>query len=170
MKIRLQYGKNGLDLNVDSPHITVIEPKFVPGLPDERSAFHAAVRRPIESPPLRDQIKASDRVAIVIPDITRPLPTERILPWVFEELGHVPAGNFVIINGTGSHRVNTPAELAAMCGADVAAKYQIVNHNSLDPQTLQQAGSGEDGQPIFYNREYCQADKRIVLNEQPVAP
>ena len=163
MKIRLQYGKNGLDLNVDSPHITVIEPKFVPGLPDERSAFHAAVRRPIESPPLRDQIKASDRVAIVIPDITRPLPTERILPWVFEELGHVPAGNFVIINGTGSHRVNTPAELAAMCGADVAAKYQIVNHNSLDPQTLQQAGSGEDGQPIFYNREYCQADKRIVM-------
>lgn len=163
MKIHLQYGKDGLDLNIDASHVTVIEPQFVPGLPDERAAFQEAVRRPIESSPLRDQIKATDKVAVVIPDITRPLPTERILPWVFEELSHIPAANFVIINGTGSHRVNTPAELAMMCGAEVAAKYQIVNHNSLDPQTLQQAGIGEDGQPIFYNREYCQADKRIVM-------
>ncbi|MDB5341602.1 MAG: hypothetical protein JWN70_7221 [Planctomycetaceae bacterium] len=163
MKIHLQYGKDGLDLDVESPHVTVIEPKFMAGLPDERAAFQDAVRQPIESRPLREQINASDTVAVVIPDITRPLPTERILPWVFEELSHVPAANFVIINGTGSHRVNTPAELAVMCGADVASKYKIVNHNSLDPQTLKQAGTGEDGQPIFYNKEYCEADKRIVM-------
>ena len=163
MKIHLQYGKDGLELDVAASCVTVIEPKFAAGLADERAEFQAAVRRPIDCQPLRDQIKASDSVAIVIPDITRPLPTERILPWVFEELGHVPAANFVIINGTGSHRVNTPAELALMCGAAVASQYKIVNHNSLDPQTLQQAGVGEDGQPIFYNREYCEADKRIVM-------
>ena len=163
MKIHLQYGKDGLDLELDAPNVTVIQPKFTAGLPDERTAFQAAVRQPIECRPLREQIKSTDSVAIVIPDITRPLPTERILPWVFEELSHVPARNFVIINGTGSHRVNTPDELAVMCGAEVASKYKIVNHNSLDPQTLQQAGIGEDGQPIFYNREYCQADKRIVM-------
>lgn len=163
MKIHLQYGKDGLDLDVESPHVTVIEPKFTAGLPDERAAFQEAVRQPIDCRPLREQIKASDTVAVVIPDITRPLPTERILPWVFEELSHVPAANFVIINGTGSHRVNTPAELAVMCGADVASKYKIVNHNSLDPETLQQAGTGEDGQPIFYNKDYCAADKRIVM-------
>lgn len=163
MKIHLQYGKDGLDLELDAPNVTVIQPKFTAGLPDERTAFQAAVGQPIECRPLREQIKSTDSVAIVIPDITRPLPTERILPWVFEELSHVPARNFVIINGTGSHRVNTPDELAVMCGAEVASKYKIVNHNSLDPQTLQQAGIGEDGQPIYYNREYCQADKRIVM-------
>jgi lactate racemase len=163
MKIRLQYGKDGLDLEVNAPNVTVIEPRFMPGLPDEQAAFQEAARNPINCKPLREQIKATDRVAVVIPDITRPLPTERLLPWVFAELSHVPAQNFVIINGTGSHRANTSDELAVMCGADVAKKYQIVNHNGHDPNTMQQAGVGEDGQPIFYNREYCQADKRIVL-------
>ena len=163
MKIHLHYGKDGLDLEVDAPNVTVIEPKFMDGLPDEPAAFQDAVRNPIDCKPLREQIKATDMVAVVIPDITRPMPTERILPWVFAELSHVPAENFVIINGTGSHRVNTLDELAAICGADVVKKYKIVNHNSLDPHTLKQAGIGEDGQPIFYNKEYCEADKRIVM-------
>jgi len=163
MKIHLHYGKDGLDLNIDAPNVTVIEPRFQNGIADEPAGFREAVRNPIGSKPLKELIKATDKVAVVIPDITRPLPTERILPWVFEELSHVPAANFTIINGTGSHRVNTPEELAVMCGADVAKKYKIVNHNSLDPQTLKQAGVGEDGQPVFYNKEYCEADKRIVM-------
>lgn len=163
MKIHLQYGNDGLDLNVGSSDVTVIEPKFLAGLPDEPTAFQHAVRNPIDCRPLRELIKATDRVAVVIPDITRPLPTERILPWLFAELSHVPAQNFTIINGTGSHRSNTPDELAAMCGTEVARKYKIVNHISQDPDTLQQAGLGEDGQPIYYNKEYCQADKRIVM-------
>ena len=41
---------------------------------------------------------------VVIPDITRPLPSDRLLPWLFEELSHVPAENVTIVNGTGSHR------------------------------------------------------------------
>lgn len=163
MKIPLHYGVDGLTLDVDSSHVTVIEPRFVAGLPDELAAFQDAVRRPIDSKPLREQITSADNVAVVIPDITRPLPTDRILPWLFAELSHVPAKNFVIVNGTGSHRANTPDELTAMCGADVAKKYQIVNHNSHDPAAMKQAGLGDDGQPIFYNKEYCEADKRIVM-------
>jgi nickel-dependent lactate racemase len=163
MRIRLQYGTGGLDLTVGAPDMTVIEPRFVPGLADEAAAFQEAVRHPIDSAPLREQVAGTDSVAVVIPDITRPLPTERLLPWLFAELGHVPPRNFVIINGTGSHRVNSLAELAAMCGADVAREYRIVNHDAFDPRSLQLAGTGDDGQPVFYNREYCQADKRVVL-------
>ncbi|MFN8001636.1 MAG: lactate racemase domain-containing protein [Acidobacteriota bacterium] len=108
-------------------------------------------------------INASDRVAVVIPDITRPLPNDRLLPWLFAELAHVPTENFVIINGTGSHRVNTPEELAGMVGAAVFGKYKIVNHNSHDPETLKFAGKTPDGRSVYYNREYVEADKRIVL-------
>jgi len=163
MKIHLQYGREGLHLETDSKNVTVLAPEFLDGIADEAAGFRAAVREPINCKPLKSLIKASDKVAIVIPDITRPLPTERLLPWIFAELDHVPAKNFVIINGTGSHRVNTEPELAAMCGAEVAAKYTIVNHNSLDPATLKHAGTGEDGQPVLMNREYVEADKRIVM-------
>ncbi|HWA99467.1 MAG TPA: lactate racemase domain-containing protein, partial [Pirellulales bacterium] len=163
MKTYLPYGNERLELELDATNVTVIEPRFLPGLADEAVAFEQAVRNPIGCRPLRETILASDQVAVVIPDITRPLPTERLLPWLFAELGHVPADHFVIVNGTGSHRANTPAELAAMCGAKVAQRYQIVNHDAHDRQSLEQAGVGEDGQPVFYNRQYCQADKRIVL-------
>jgi nickel-dependent lactate racemase len=162
-RVRLQYGTEGLDLAVDAPRVTVVEPQYVKGLPDEPAAFREAVRNPIAARPLREVVGAGDRVAVVIPDITRPLPSERLLPWLFEELGHVPAANFTIVNGTGSHRANTPAELERMVGRDVARAYRVVNHNAHDPASLAVAGRTKDGRTVSMNREYVEADKRIVL-------
>lgn len=162
-RIRLQYGTEGLELEVDAPSVTVVEPQYVPGLPDEAAAFREAVRAPIGRPPLRDLVRPGERVAVVIPDITRPLPSDRLLPWLFEELSHVPAGNFVIVNGTGSHRANTPAELERMVGARVARAYRIVNHDAHDSSTHERAGTTKDGRPVYMNREYVRADRRIVL-------
>ncbi len=163
MKVHLQYGKDGLETEIHSDHVTVVTPRFVPGLPDEAAAFREAVRQPIGTPPLREMVRATDRVAVVIPDITRPLPTERLLPWLFAELDHVPADQFTIVNGTGSHRDNTPPELAAMVGAEVLARYRVVNHTAHDPATLLPAGIAADGQPVLMNRDYVLADRRIVL-------
>src|SRR5215475_1898500 len=153
MLIHLQYGKDGLEIEIPSNNVTTLVPRFIPGLPDESAAFRAAVRDPINSKPLRELIGANDRVAVVIPDITRPLPSDRLLSWLFTELDHVPAENFVIVNGTGSHRVNTPEELAAMVGGEIAKRYKIVNHNSHDPATLAFACKTGDGRDVFFNRE-----------------
>jgi len=131
-RIVLQYGRTGLEFELPDENLTVVEPRFVPGVADEAAAFRAAVRTPIGRPPLRELVRASDRVAVVIPDHTRPLPRERLLPWLFAELEHVPAKNFVIINGTGSHRANTPAELRQMVGDGVFDRFRIVNHDSRD--------------------------------------
>ncbi|MDP9365509.1 MAG: nickel-dependent lactate racemase, partial [Chloroflexota bacterium] len=100
---------------------------------------------------------------VVIPDITRPLPTDRLLPWIFAELAHVPAANVVVINGTGSHRANTPDELRAMVGAEVLKRYRVVNHDAHDAGTLATAGSTSDGLPVAMARDYVEADRRIVL-------
>src|SRR4051812_19749750 len=125
MKVSVQFGKTGLDVEIPSKRVTVVEPIFLPGLPDEAAGFRQAVERPINSKPLAELIKATDRVAIVIPDHTRPLPRERLLPWLFAALPHVPAKNFVIINGTGTHRANSESELRLMVGDAVVDQYQI---------------------------------------------
>jgi lactate racemase len=163
MKVHLQYGAEGLEVELPSENLTVITPRFLAGLPDERAAFVEAVRAPLDSPPLKELVRASDRVAVVIPDLTRPLPNERMLGWLFEELAHVAAENFTIINGTGSHRVNTDAELISMVGREIFTKYKIVNHNSHEPATMKLAGRTRDGRPVFMNKEYVEADKRLVL-------
>ena len=59
MKVHLQYGRDGLDVEIPGTNVTVIEPRFVPGLPDEAAAFREAVRRPIGAPPLREVVKAA---------------------------------------------------------------------------------------------------------------
>lgn len=162
-RVVLQYGRGGLEVNLPSSRVTVVEPRFVPGLPDEASAFREALRKPIGRPPLREMIHAHERVAIAIPDHTRPLPRERLLPWLFEELAHVPAENVVIVNGTGSHRANTPAEFDEMVGAAVARRYRIVNHDSRDAVTLVEVGCTADGRVVRMNRDYAEADRRIVM-------
>jgi len=162
-KIQLQYGQTGLEITLPSEQVTILEPRFVPGLPDEAAAFREAVRHPIESRPLRDVISAQDRVAIVIADITRPLPSDRLLPWLLEEIAHVPTEQVVIVNGTGSHRVNTPAELERMVGGEILRRFRIVNHNSHDRSTMGLAGRAPDGREILFQRDYLEADKRIVL-------
>jgi len=163
MNIHLQYGTDGIAINLPDANTTVFNPKFLEGLPDEAASFQDAVRNPINAEPLRERIKASDKVAVVIPDLTRPLPTEKLLTWTFAELSHVPVENFTIINGTGSHRINTEAELISMVGADIVKKYKIVNHNSHDAATLKSAGRASDGHEVFFNKEYVEADKRIVM-------
>jgi nickel-dependent lactate racemase len=102
-------------------------------------------------------------VAVVIPDITRPMPTGRLLGWLFEELSHVADKRITIISGTGSHRANTERELISMLGEPIVARYRIVNHSAHDPATLAHAGTASDGRAISLCRQYVEADRRIVL-------
>lgn len=163
MRIHIQYGREGLEIDVPSENVTVLAPKFVEGLPDEEAAFGEAVRNPIGSAPLRELISSNESVAIVIPDITRPLPSDRLLNWLLKEISHVAAERITIVNGTGSHRVNTHEELAGMVGTGILERFRVVNHNSHDPATLKFAGRTIDGRDVYYNREYVEADRRIVL-------
>jgi len=163
MGVHLQYGLHGIDAEIPSSDITLLAPRYLPGLPDEESAFREALRRPIESSPLKEKIHPHERVAIVIPDITRPLPSERLLSWLLADLDHVAPAQITIINGTGSHRVNTDHELAAMVGAGIMERYRVVNHTAHDPARLTSAGRTADGRTVLMNREYVQADRRVVL-------
>jgi nickel-dependent lactate racemase len=163
LETQLQYGRGEMTVEIPSSDVTVLRTKHEGGLPDEAAAFREAVRNPIGGAPLKEVVGATDRVAVVIPDITRPLPSDRLLPWLFEELSHVPPENFTVVNGTGSHRPNTEEELAAMVGRGVVSGYRIVNHDAHDPGTLAFAGRSPEGRDVYMNRGYVEADRRIVL-------
>ena len=163
METQLQYGKGDLGVEIPSSDVTVLAPKTEEGLPDEAAAFREAVRDSIGGRPLREIVGAGETVAVVIPDITRALPRERLLPWLFEELSHVPPENVTIVNGTGSHRANTEEELAAMVGPEVYERYALVNHDADDPATMEYVGESLSGRDLYMNREYVQAERRIVM-------
>lgn len=162
MIVSLPYGSSSVSVTVpdDSDVIGIAEPQ---PLADERAAFLEAVRRPIESVPQREQIAATDSVVIVTSDVTRATPNERLIPWILDEIAHVPAHNITVIIGTGSHRATTPQEMVEMFGAETLARVAVRDHDAHDASSVVQVGTTAAGVPAYLNRAYVQADKRIVV-------
>ena len=165
MRIKLAYGREGLwvDLPDDAP-ITVVEPRFVPGLPDERAALVEALRSPQGTSPLRDLVHPDDTVAVVFSDLTRPMPNDRALPPLLEELAlaGVPDEHIALINALGTHRAQTEDELAALLGSGMVDRYRVVQHDAWDDESLVEVGRNRAGRPVRVNRTYVEASVRIL--------
>ncbi|MDH5173916.1 MAG: nickel-dependent lactate racemase [Elusimicrobiota bacterium] len=160
--IKLAYGKKCLNITLPEEGLTIIEPKFVPGIPDEKKAFVDSLNRPIGSPPLKELIKSKDNVAIVFSDLTRPVPNRRIIPWLLEELSGVSKDRIVLINATGMHRANTIEELTEMLGEEVVRNYRIVNHNAQKKEEMVRLGKTKAGGDIWVNGNYIRAGVKIL--------
>ncbi len=162
MKVRLAYGRDGLEVELPDERTTVIEPTYVPGLPDVNGAILTALRNPIGAPPLRQLVKPTQSVAISVCDITRPMPSNLLLPLLLGELRHVPPENITILIATGTHRANTDAEIARMLGDEIAGKYRVVNHDGFDESALERIGSTKGGIEVRLNRRWVESDIRIT--------
>lgn len=162
MRVKLAYGSQGLWVELPDRNVTVVEPHFVPGLPDERAAVLEALRRPLGAPPLRELVRPDDMVAIVFSDITRPTPNDRLLPPLLEELDFVPREQIVLINALGLHRAETEQELRARLGDEIVDSYSIVQHDGMSAGGLVHLGRTRFGHEIFVNRVYMEASVRIL--------
>src|SRR5690606_7337851 len=126
MQVELAYGKTGLPLTLpDDLNVTVIEPHYVPGVPDPAGLLDRALAAPIGSAPLAERVHSSDRVGIVFSDITRPTPNEIIIPAILRALSHVPDAQITLFNATGTHRPNTYDELRRMLGDGIVERLRI---------------------------------------------
>ncbi len=159
---RVAYGSTRIPLRLDSrlAQWHVVTPAYEPPLPDPHAAFIHACAHPIESPPLRDVVRSSDRVVIVTSDRTRPLPNHLLIPWLLEML---PSPERVtVLIGTGSHRVASEEDIAAAFG-EAAQRVRIVSHDAFDSPNQDRVGEIGPHFPVFLNRAYVNADVRIVL-------
>lgn len=162
MRLRLDYGIDGLEVELPEERVTVIEPAFEPALQDPRAALRAALRAPIGVPPLRMLVRPGQTVAISVCDVTRAQPRREMLEALFEELPIIRPGDVTILVATGTHRANTPAELERMLGRDILGRYRVINHDSREPASLADAGVTSTGVPVRLNRAWLEADVRIT--------
>ena len=148
MQVDLAYGRTGLSVDLPAERTEVIEPTYVPGLPDQSGAVLNAIGNPIGASPLRLMAERRHKVAIAACDITRPMPSATVIPALLRDLSHVPDDQIAIIVATGTHRANTPSELEEMLGADVAQRYRVINHDAFDHRVLTHLGDSPTGIPI----------------------
>ena len=161
MLVSLAYGSSGLAVEVPDD-ATVVEPIEQVPLADEAGAVRDALSAPLSGPALAELVGPGDRVVVVFPDVTRPMPNTTVLPPVLSELERAGAGpdRVELVCATGTHRPGLPAEMAALVGADIVARYRIHQHVADDGDHIR---VGEvDGTPVLLDRRYVEADVRIV--------
>ena len=81
MRIHLDYGRTGLDVNL--PDDRVVGPLAIrpaPPLADPDAALAEALARPIGKPPLAEVARGRRNACVLVCDITRPVPNRLILP------------------------------------------------------------------------------------------
>ena len=162
-EIDVAYGKGSLPLKAD-PSVAeweVIRPVFEAAHPDPAEGFRRAASDPIDAELLSEVAKSSDRVVIVTSDGTRPVPNRQLIPWIIDSLG-VSEDQVTVLIGTGTHRPNTPSEIATMFG-DVAKRVKIVNHDAFDEGRNLKMGVTSSGTDVFLDRAYVEADRKIVV-------
>ena len=163
MRVDLAYGRQGMSVEVPDT-AEVILPVDAPALPDEQGAVRDALARPVTGPSLHDLLGGgfSGRVAVVFPDLTRPMPNRTVLPPLLDELARagVPDERIVLLCATGTHRQATAAEMRGLIGEALTARYRIVDHDAGSDDHVEVGQV--DGVGIALQREYVEADLRIV--------
>jgi nickel-dependent lactate racemase len=109
-------------------------------------------------------VKPGDTVVVVHTDITRATPNDRILPVLLAELeaAGVKRSDITLLNGLGTHRPQTEAELRAMLGEQIVSQYRCLQHDCQDNENLVPLGRTSRGHPVRINRRYLEADVRIL--------
>lgn len=136
---------------------------------DEASVLKEGLAKPIGAPRLREAVKRTDRVLIIIDDGTRTTPIDRILPGVFEELhaGGIKDNQIEFIQGVGTHRPMKPEELQKKLG-QFNGKYKVHEHQYLDYKSLHDFGATQDGTRVTANKKIL--DFNFVMGIGSILP
>jgi nickel-dependent lactate racemase len=163
MRIRLDYGRTGLEFEAPEGATIVESPRPAP-LPDPEGAIRAALLVPIGSPPLAEIARGRKDAVVVISDLTRPVPNGLVLPPVLDTLegAGISRQRIEILVGTGLHRPNTREELVAMTSRAIVDRYRIRNHVARNPDEHRHLGKTSRGTEIWLDRGYLEADLKVV--------
>jgi len=163
MKLNFGFGTSTQEVEVPEKNLMgVLHANEVPlGLTGE-AEVRRALREPIGSPPLREIVKPGEKIAIVTSDVTRPLPTYKIMPALLEELyaAGVRKEDVTLVFALGSHRWQTDEERKKLAGERAFAEIACVDGDSSDCVHM---GTTRAGTPVDIVRTVAQADRRICL-------
>ena len=165
MKIKLDYGKSKLEIEVNDENILhILENKPVKPLADIKKRLVESLRDPIGSPGLEEKIKGKKNICIVISDITRAVPTRLILESILPEIHSygINRDSITILVATGLHRPNEGEELKKLVGEDIFDNYNIVNHMARDKDGCRLIGKTKKGTPIILNSTYLDSDFKML--------
>ena len=163
MKLRFGFGAGFQEVEVPEQNlIGELHANEVPvGLTGE-AEVRRALENPIGSPRLKDIVHPGETVAIITSDVTRPMPTYKVMPALLDELyaGGVDPKDITLVFALGSHRKQSDEEKRKLAGERAWNEIRCVDS---DPEDCISYGMTSRGTPVDITRVVAEADRRICL-------
>ena len=165
-EFHLQYGRGEVRFVLPKEQIYLeIVGKDYPAVRDIPGAIRSALERPVDSPPLKELLRPTDKVAISVSDITRSWQRmDLVLPTLLDTIAQagVSEDHITVLIVVGGHRLNSEAEMEQLCGKEVCGRVKVVNHDARDLENMVYLGKTSRGTEVSINRIAAEAD-RIIL-------
>lgn len=162
MIVELKKGTEVLNLEIaDLNLLDVLVPSNLPSGLNEKEIVRTSILNPIGSKPLKNIFNSEDRVVIITSDITRPMPTYKVLPVLVDELlkANVQKENIEVVFARGSHRFHSEDEKKHLMGE----MYGVIKCFDSDSEKLVHVGTTSRGTPVDIDERVMKANKRICL-------
>jgi len=129
---------------------------------NETEEVRRALREPIGKPCLAEILTPGENVCIITSDITRPCPSDRVLPPLIAELeaAGIHPDDITVVFALGSHRRHTEDEKRMLVGDEIYCKVHTVDS---DPEDTVCLGVTSYGTPVNITSIVAQADRRICV-------
>jgi nickel-dependent lactate racemase len=163
VRVNLPCGERLIEATVPDSS-TVLVPARTAALADPETAVRLALAEPIGGRSLAEIARGKRSAAIVVSDVTRPVPNGVILPPLLEtiELAGIGPDAITIVIGTGLHRVSRPDERMRILGPAIASHYRVVDHDARDHGLHRLLTTTARGVEVLVNSAYMDADLRIL--------
>jgi nickel-dependent lactate racemase len=163
---QLPFGKSLQPLILDDMvRCELILPNPVEPAVNPQGVITSALEEPIDLD--LQKLRSAGSVAIAVNDKTRPVPHEIILPPLLEWLHNlgIPALAIKFWIATGSHTPIKPNEYSLILPQTVINEYSIESHDINHFVNLVQLGVTSRGTPAIINRQFYEADFKIVVGD-----
>lgn len=159
-----KYGKQKLNISLGKD-VNLLFPKKSTVIKDIGAEVIKVLENPIASEPLNKIVNPSQKILIVVSDITRLwIKTDKFLIYIvnyLNELG-VKDDNISVLIALGTHRPSTENEKKSIVGENLYNRLKIFDHDCHNKEELEYMGISSFGTPIHINKKLFQADKVIL--------
>lgn len=163
MKIRLGYGNGIQEVEIGEENLeNVLQANHVNIGAEEIEIIKNGLENPIGASHISRIVKPGEKIAIITSDITRPMPTWKVMPYLLDTLyaAGVKREDITLIFALGSHRPHTEDEKKKLAGERAYREIKCVDS---DPEDCVHLGTTKMRTPVDITRVVAEADKRICL-------
>ncbi|MDH7481051.1 MAG: nickel-dependent lactate racemase [Armatimonadota bacterium] len=167
MQVDFKYGQGHITLELpDKQILAICRAHDLDGVEDPVLEIKRALQNPIDSLTLKSLAVGKKSAAVVVDDVSRPVPYPLVLTPVLDTLvmAGIPEERICVIAATGLHRPMTKEEFDKWVGP-YKGRVQVENNQPDNPLGLSELGVTSLGTRISVNKKFMEAELKVLTGD-----